>query len=879
MKRIFCFLLTMFIAASVIPAYASHPTLAADVSDEYMFLEQLGILPPELEAGEYESDKKISRGTFAILLANALNLDGKGILNVSGASFADVGMKENSRTAVNYLAQLSIISGDGSGNFYPKKAVEFSQAVKMVMSALGYADYANQLGGYPTGYMQCAQKADVLDGVAASGDEVTYDSAIKLIANALNTKVLSQNSFGSDNISYESSEATLLSLYHNIYQYSGRVRGTSEAIFLDVEPLSENEVVIDEKRFETTVDCTSFLGTDVCYYVEKNTDIVRAIVPEYGYAQTLIIDAEAIDSFKNNVLTYYDEDGELTSIKISQLADISYNGFFLGEFSHELFEINNGNIKLIKGNDSSYDTVVISEADNFVISAVDKKNKVFYDSYDGKAFSAEKTEVCSFKDEFGNDVSFGELAVNDVVSVYKSVDERYARLYYSNSEIPGEITAISRSGGKLQFQIGDRFFDVASSFEAEAQSLKIGYKGYFVLDVYGDIASAKAPYDDYSYGYLVDIKNSGGLDDSVQAKMMNDSGKVEVYTLSDKVILDGKSVTCTEAYNALQASGGQVIRYSMDSSFVRKIDTFVDGSNEEDRSLNKVYSCYNEQKVNIGGVKWNAYSGIFSAKLATSSDTKVFVVPRNPINDEYAYKVRSISYFTNDSGYAVDAYNINAQSNIADVLVVYTDGVVTSVDTKTRATLVESVSQIIDENGEQVYVINGLRDGRKSVDYLKDESVLTNLKSIVPSKAGQTHTLACGDIVKLEIDAENSRVVYIELYYDRKNDCVSKNTAVCTDLTNANRIVNAHVYAKDNGVAYLTQKDFDKLAEAVPTIDELEAIKYGSYNIYKYDDSGKKPSISVASASDLIDYKSAGTECTEIVMWSMYTNPGIIVIY
>ena len=56
---------------------------------------------------------------------------------------------------------VGVTGGIGNGMFGPEDPVTYEQAVKMIVSALGYDLVANNKGGYPTGYLAVASSEGI----------------------------------------------------------------------------------------------------------------------------------------------------------------------------------------------------------------------------------------------------------------------------------------------------------------------------------------------------------------------------------------------------------------------------------------------------------------------------------------------------------------------------------------------------------------------------------------------------------------------------------------------------------------------------------------------------------------------------------------------
>ena len=123
---------------------------------EIEFLKTLGIIN-ERDMGQYIPSNTITRAEFSYMAVKMLGL-GEGIeLPEEETGFEDVSA---SHWAAPYIYKASIsgiISGNGDGMFNPDQPVLYVQAIRMLVSALGYNVRAELSGGYPVGYLMIAQ--------------------------------------------------------------------------------------------------------------------------------------------------------------------------------------------------------------------------------------------------------------------------------------------------------------------------------------------------------------------------------------------------------------------------------------------------------------------------------------------------------------------------------------------------------------------------------------------------------------------------------------------------------------------------------------------------------------------------------------------------
>ncbi|MBQ2614812.1 MAG: S-layer homology domain-containing protein [Clostridia bacterium] len=247
----------------------------------------------------------ITRAEVAAIVCRIQNLN---IVGAGSTPFVDV---PSSHWASGYVAQAAgqgIINGYGDGNFGPDDNVTYEQVVKMLMETLGYNLFANSNGGYPSGYLAAAQRWEVLDGVVggAVGAEASRGMVAQLVNNAIDTPLMQQTVWGSDN-NWEVLDggllaggvgnrqfSTLLKRDLKVYKASGVVVANSYADlsagsnYLNTDDKKTVKVQYDANEVNTNygfaalanpvtfyqgeVDADAFLGKAVTLYAAQKLD-------------------------------------------------------------------------------------------------------------------------------------------------------------------------------------------------------------------------------------------------------------------------------------------------------------------------------------------------------------------------------------------------------------------------------------------------------------------------------------------------------------------------------------------------------------------------------------------------------------------------------
>ncbi len=247
----------------------------------------------------------ITRAEVAAIVCRIQNLN---VVGAGTTPFVDV---PATHWASGYVAQAAgqgIINGYGDGNFGPDDNVTYEQVVKMLMETLGYNLFASANGGYPSGYLTAAQRWGVLEDVVggAVGAEASRGMVAQLVNNAIDTPLMQQTVWGSDNNwevldggmnannSYREFSTLLMrdlkvrkasgivvaNSYANIANSAGANYLNTDDKATVVVALDNNDVNANYKFgknttrtfFQGEVDADAFLGKAVTLYAKENID-------------------------------------------------------------------------------------------------------------------------------------------------------------------------------------------------------------------------------------------------------------------------------------------------------------------------------------------------------------------------------------------------------------------------------------------------------------------------------------------------------------------------------------------------------------------------------------------------------------------------------
>ena len=243
---------TSFVAMASYPDVADTDKHASAINE----LSALGVIEG-FEDGTFHPDELVTRAQMAAMVCRALN-------NFNAESnkiqkFNDVPADNWAAGWVATAADAGIINGTGNGNFDPSLNVTYAQTAKMLVSAMGYGDWAENAGGWPSGYLSYANSTGVTSNVTgvANDTALTRAQCAQMIVNALEAPILKQTSMqtGYDGKPYavltqmdgtntdKSPYTSLLVDKWDVYVVNGSVTKTNK---------SDSSVSADEATYEVT---------------------------------------------------------------------------------------------------------------------------------------------------------------------------------------------------------------------------------------------------------------------------------------------------------------------------------------------------------------------------------------------------------------------------------------------------------------------------------------------------------------------------------------------------------------------------------------------------------------------------------------------------
>ena len=776
MKRIFAFLLSVVLAFNVIIVAVAEET--TEPNSELLMrcevLQTLGILEDS-----YALDKELNRGEFAEYVAKMLSLDSKA--TSGNAYFNDI----PSDSVINTLCEMGIMNGVEERVFAPSEQIELNHAYVALVRALGY-----KIDGNVATFLKLANTLDINDGV--TGDRVTLSNAVVMIFNCLTTNALELNLISVDGAeyvcSYRGKGKTLMEISFKAYYLEGVVTANRFTALYDSDDIENDIIKIDDIKYECQIDSvTELIGRRVCAIVsckDKNNSKQKVlyISEDKTTTETLVISADAMISYSSGEIKYVQSDKE-RRVSVDTSMAVIYNGVAVGSKLEECFDIDEGEITLIKNNSSKYSVAVIEEYENIVVNSVENVDNTIYTNGVGlyKAINTKDADYVKIISADSNKaIGVQQLMRGDVLSAMISRDGRIVRLYLNTKAVEGTLETINTSDGDTEVVIGGNKYVASSDITIDNKSLGMNVK--YVLDITGKLAAPafEQPKTEYTLGYMyAGTKNDGAFSSSVKLKIYTYNDEHIIVDCADKVKLDGNSVKEESVLDAIGTENGHLKRnmvlfkLNSDGELIY-LDTAA--PNKESREAeNTLYEMAEKGTHNID----DAYM-VIDQKYAIATDAILFGVPFdsnvNPTKqafDLFKFKTTDNPFESTTDYQNVGIYKYDDRTPYANAITYGiadgSNGLVIN-NLNEEVMLVDQIVQVYDEKeGEVVNAIQGLSRDKVVEYYVEPEIDLNHVEGFshhanVPA-AYNDNKVESGDAIRFALSSRGY-IAGIQLAYD-----------------------------------------------------------------------------------------------------------------
>lgn len=868
-KSILCFLSATALLCSC--AFSGY-IFAADANAEtaYRAMELLRTLEIIPDHYEYNTDltEPVTRGDFvnsAVKLINQAYGGGE-------IYYYDVPSTHWAYDAIGLLTETGVLNGSGNKYFYPDENIKTTDACKILLSILGYGRYAEEKGGYPSGYILAAQDTNLTKSVSKA-DELTIGNMFILLENALNIDMFRGTVFGKNGaVTFEAAEGeTLLKLYRSIYKDKGILTGAACINTEDGSSLRDGIVLIDGEEYTADIDLADYLGEELEFYYYavdeyKEKEIIIAYSDNGSDVLKITVDRDASFDSESFVLSYYDENQKAKKVELDRGINVIYNGGLVESGFSDIFNKPRYELKLVKGANGKYQTAIIKAYEVFVIGTIDLNNNAFYEKTDtSRKIELDKAlyKRMEIKKSGGLKISPENLEVNQVLNVFRSKDNNYLEIYVTASQVEGAISAIRSDGYGEYLTVKDAEYYVAN--ESKTTAYGVGKQVILYLDYFGDAAYTELKAQDMTAGYLIDVSagEPKGLDTAFKLKMLTESNEIAVFECDKKLKVDGITYEKLSEKRALFTdSDGNVKRQLI------LVKTDDDGRIYLIDTANVVENEASLRKRVINSIDNRYYSaGSLGPEMFINNDTKIFAVPTDAsVQDgtakESEYSVIARSTMTQDETLDVEAYATKERVGYEQYIVVKRNE--TDIVTYDSPVLVSKVIDVLNDDGQAAECLKGYKQGN-AIDLIAASGVSFKAEGIKEGAVVRPTLNAAGEVMRIEVlctpDDISEKVTEKDILSKRYKQIFGK----------VNDVVDTVIK-----IDCTMPDDADKA-----TGENVDFVFDGSKAVaLVYDSSmpeGKR--VAVGTVNEALTYLNEGANCSYLFTVTNWTIPFVYVIY
>ncbi len=597
---------------------------------------------------------------------------------------------------------------------------------------------------------------------------VTGNDLVEVLYNAFQAEV-PKKLYQNDTVTYQKSGQTYLYDKHGLTEGEGVVTANCVSTLSDPADGSGATIEIDKKIYQHQVEgIQSMLGYKLDFFVDKDNVIVCAEQSEDNVVHK--IDSKDVVStqkeFQANAIKVETE-GKKENFKLEQGYSILYNGEAFYDISVDDIKAANTSLTLIDNDDDGAAEVLSIETyRSYMIKSVTSDTeslKIYTESGEGIDFTFATNKLVSICDAAGVEYPAEALEVGDIIEVYMSKNKNVLSIVAGQDIIKGTVTGIETVGNMQYLEIAGETYgvdqaykDILKNLSSYAAELKPGLVGAFYLNSKGNVVAVNtAGFVDYQYAFLIASEIDGTIDKTLRIKYMDLGGNIKIADCPKRMIVNQK--VYRDSIDALpKLTCGMIKIRTLDGTPV-EIDTKeVESANGEN-----IYNSLSETVV-ASHVSYNSYLNVlfqnnYKMEAVADSAAPYFIIPvdenGNVLTTGYdkEFKVSKLgNYLSHGGSPKINAYyDIDRKTKTPKVYVRYQQfragetGSGAEVREDDPVMLVKSVNEVVNKEGETVFMIRGYR-GSKAVEYEVDTGIsYTDANGTV----FRATDLACGDVI------------------------------------------------------------------------------------------------------------------------------------
>lgn len=858
-KKFLCLLLCfgVVLTISVGTVFADDTEAENMQNADIEFMKALGIFPADFMSGQALTRNDLAQIYFRIVMPHLADVE---YIEIE-KKFSDLGDED---FAAAFISDMGIMNGVSTTEFNPDGTLTYSQIIKTLVTFLGYDEMAKDFGGYPGGYMVCGNKFG-LNAVNAPTEDavVTTDAAATLFRLALNINIADVKYCNDGSVTLHEGKENYIEHYMNVYTAEGVVTANYLSdLYHTKGATSFHDIKIDDRIFtlsNSVLGLNELLGYRVKVYARQvnEGDTPEILYYELCDTEVYVVDSKEIEKYDadSGKFTYFDKNNKKRSYDISD-AFVLYNNELCENFDADTlnpFDTNltDGSVRLIDNDgDKKIDVVLIEAYSSYVVKKI----------VDGKIYNVYRPSVIfdisdledgqvAVRNVIGNIIPLSEITEDDIISVFADSAGNIKQIIVTVDTYTGNVKEILQSSTNLvRVNIDGTYFECSnmiSNSVVNEKSIRVGKDIKVFFDFNRRICNIETEnLSEEKLGYLIRAKKFNPLTDTVDIKILTAMDTFLITKLKSNIYINGIKMTCEEALVALGMTDGaeevtrQPIKYVYDKEKdeITEIKTVDDTIDETSDGFYRYKRITDDMKS-----YFRTSTGSFNAKLILGGSTVVFIVPEDATNyDDDTYRADGVSYFPDGSNSVMfEAYGSKAYNPVAEILVIESD--TPKKYTSSAYLVVDTVSEILSDDGEHKYCITGFENGKPVSRYI-DETVLY----IAPD--GQAP--AIGDVIKVGYD-KNKNIIKTWFIFDESTRIMDSSFGMNPTASSAfadDRYLYGSVKYFDDSVVTVSMFDYGAGA-----VEQLESYTVTGLTVYEVNSKGRIPSVTVSNSNILHD--------------------------
>ena len=801
--------------------------------------------------------------------------------------FADVGADHDYAADITLLTDLGIINSSAL-NFRPDDYITGFEFIKMIVCMIDREFVAEELGGYPAGYIRVAQQNKLLGGLSFSTNQVTVGEFAVVLYESLECKYVNYNEY----YTFDTEGDTYMYSMLGLDKCSGVVTDNAVSSLNGASALDENQFTVNGITFYADRDYGDLLGYYVDVYYRpadrvKNAYKTVSVMKDPSYTDIINVMYDDIKSFEANTYTYYDESGKEKSVSLASDAVVIYNGIALTAQQYidnpDIYIPTYGTVELISNNSSKdIELVKVKNYRNMVVSSYNTESLSVYGYEEVTPLYLEDADYV-IRDKDGAVADFAvAVSTGNVLMIAESLDKAYAEIIYTKDTVEGKVTEVN--SGDDTFKINDALYMAAPDC---ADLPEFGTDGVYYVNAFNDVVYVqKGMADGFTVAYVIDAGSESGLKGGNMLRVYTHYDMLKTLAAADKISIDGNSYSgnSDKVKTIFEDNVDEIVLLKLNSQGeISVLDTPLDTSDDGIAPVDGLHHTGTRYHNNPGST--------FAGKMFVTDNTYCFVVPQEMDEDQISIFKGSASYQRFLQGVQIEqevaVYRYGNNDSVQVLALANKVGISGTQRGKGCPYLVTSISRAINSRGEESYKLGLNRNGTISEVYT------AGLDDILYECDGKTYTIGKGDLILFgtdkygfmskgqlnEVNQVNKKLENITLVYNAKENwfnagytpeyytdySVDMNTKFCyiydnTDLEGHYKVTftdPSEVVSESNVIAY----NFKNMRYILLYDSEHDIITSTTYN-------------------EFMSYKDVGSSCTKLVFFMNYlNNGGFCVVY